>query len=263
MAKKKIPRKHKPTNVEEVIGENPEQVEMFYKVRLDYTTLLNTMIDKGEMAELGTDAVCILLIMRRYTQVYETNDPYCKITKKKIAELTGLSERTVNRKIKKLEEEGYIKTVNQGFKQRNAYVLTEKLLAISQVSGTSDKVLKHTFIPYLRQKRLNEIRYYEKYGVLPPRSPIDVKKAATEFKQYNINVNITNNFGSTIENQVNINVKGDESVDISTLPKWIQDKVIHRINAKAEESTKLLKQEIEDIIETVDQSEKNDNDGEI
>ena len=125
-----------------------EQIEMFYKVRLDYTTILNTMIDSGEMSKLGTDAVCILLVMRRFTQVYDRNDPFCKISKEKIGEFTGLSESTVNRKIKILVENGYVEIINRGHKKRNAYRITEKLLAVSQSGDQNDdKVLTHTFIP--------------------------------------------------------------------------------------------------------------------
>ena len=258
-------KKKRPKKPEQDLDSNPDQVEMFYKARLDYTTILNTMIDKGEMADLGTDCVCILLVMRRHTQVYETNDPYCKISKRKIAELTGLSERTVNRKISILEEKGYVKTRNHGYKKSNSYILTEKILAVAQTDELSDKVLTHRFIPFLRQKRVNEIRYFEKHNILPARSPIDVKRADKEFKNYqnfNININITNNFAPQVQNQVNITVQNENALDLSTLPRWLQDKVLPRINEQAEKSTRSLKEDIQGIIHEAQQEEAGDDDDE-
>lgn len=229
--------------------DNENQVEMFYKVRLDYTTLLNWFIDKGEMAKLGTDAVCILVVLRRFTQAYDKNDPFAKISKEKIAQYTGLSERTVARKIKILEENGYVEVVNRGHRKRNLYKVTEKTLAMATSENQDDKVLEHTYIPLLRDERKREMKYLEKHGHLPANSPIQIKPINFYFNN-TVNITINQNIDKNINATVVINNKTDEDIDIAKLPKWIADKVLPRINAKTSEQSEELRQDIEKTIES-------------
>jgi len=228
--------------------DNENQVEMFYKVRLDYTTLLNWFIDKGEMAKLGTDAVCILVVLRRFTQAYDKNDPFAKISKDKIAQYTGLSERTVARKIKILEENGYVEIINRGHKKRNLYKVTEKTLAMATVDNEQDKVLEHTYIPVLREQRKREMKYLEKHGHLPANSPIQIKPINFYFNN-TVNVTINQNIDKQNITMVTMDTEFNEDIDVSKLPKWIADKVLPRINAKTSEQSEELRKDIQKVID--------------
>ena len=229
--------------------DDDKQLDLFFKVRTDFFTILNTIIDTGEMAKIGTDAMCILLVLRRYTKLYDKKDPFTKISHDKISEFTGLSKSTVQRKIKILEENGYVRIVQRGFKKRNQYVLTEKMLAVSQSETEEDKLLTMDFVPFLMQQRKREIKHFEKHGELPVKSPIRIESINLEFNN-NINITVNNNYGDS----VNIS-SAQEDFDPSILPKWVQEKILPRIKEDLDRKHDELTVEIKKVM---DEASKDD-----
>lgn len=116
------------------------QTELF-EATTTWFHVFRSMIDSGDVKNLGPYAVTVYLVIKAYTN-FSTGRAFPAI--ETIAEKSGVSVAQVKRELKKLEAFGYISTEKKG--RSNVYTLREKV-ELRDKSGRPQAVATWDYLP--------------------------------------------------------------------------------------------------------------------
>ena len=229
-------------------SEDDRQLNLFYKVERNFTKVLNTVVDKHEIAEITCEGLAILVKLKRFTSYYvKTDEAHAYVSFEKMGKIAGLSVSKVQKTVKLLIDKGYIEKLKVQGRRSNTYRITERYYAIAQRDNLTDKLVHAEFIPYLMKRREAELKVLERTGELPESSPMRIETINIQ----NLNVTINNNR----DNAVSITANMDD-IEMSALPKWLQASLFNRLQDKLKEtSDEVSKEALKYIQPPTDQDE--------
>lgn len=127
------------------------QTELF-KAETTWFHVFKSMVDSGDVARMGAEAVTIYLVIKAHTN-FNTGQAFPSI--ETIQEKAGCSKATVMRKLKTLEEFGYITREKIG--RSTIYKLREKV-EITDSEGRPSAVATWDYLPTSVQQAVADLK---------------------------------------------------------------------------------------------------------
>jgi DNA-binding MarR family transcriptional regulator len=156
-----------------------------WKIERRFVRTFFSMVDEMQIAAMGVNAYACLIVIRRHVPMNGSSSFPSAAT---IAKYTALSQATVYKAIKVLEEHGWLVKKKAG--RKNVYSLSEHLFAKStDPEEREDKVLTLPFGVTEWKKREGELKQFEQTGTLPAHSPILIQNATFHITVNNFNDN--------------------------------------------------------------------------
>lgn len=216
-----------------------EQQEFKFATDWSFLKILNTMFDKGFVAQMKPSAFCVLCLLRKSTNPYKKGpQAWSYQSHASMAKTLGITKQTIKTSIDKLEELGWVKKHPRG--RGYAYELTERVYAMSRYDGVEDRILQFPFEPATEQARKREIKTFEKTGRLPPGSPIVIQKIEINNPQIQI---VNHADGSRA---ITIQASMDEIQRDASLKPAIRDRIMSVLESKLLEASHELQDKLPD-----------------
>jgi biotin operon repressor len=216
-----------------------EQQEFKFSTDWGFLKILNTMFDKGFVAQMTPAAFCVLCLLRKNTNPYKKGPPaWSYQSHASMAKVLGITKQTVKTSIDKLEELGWVKKHPRG--RGYAYELTERVYAMSRYDGIEDRILQFPFEPASEQIRKKEIKTFEQTGKLPAGSPIVIQKIEINNPQIQI---VNHADGSRA---ITIQASMEEIRKDTSLKPVIRDRIMSVLENKLLEASHELQNKIPD-----------------
>jgi len=128
-----------------------KQNELF-QAETHWFHIFKSMVDSGDVAAMGAEATTLYLVIKAHTN-FSTGRSFPSV--ETIVEKSGLSKSTVLRKLKTLEEHGYISKERKG--RSNSYTLREKV-EIKDESGRPQAVATWDYLPSSVQQAVADLK---------------------------------------------------------------------------------------------------------
>lgn len=128
-----------------------KQNELF-QAETHWFHIFKSMVDSGDVAAMGAEATTLYLVIKAHTN-FSTGRSFPSV--ETIVEKSGLSKSTVLRKLKTLEEHGYISKEKKG--RSNSYTLREKV-EIKDESGRPQAVATWDYLPSSVQQAVADLK---------------------------------------------------------------------------------------------------------
>ena len=200
----------------------PSQLEFkeFYKTNQGYLTILNTLVDTGQLREISVYGLGILVVLKRYTHLFKTSvDAFPYPSLAKISKVSGISISKVKKTIKDLETKGYLVRVDGTDVESNRWMVNDRYFSESQKADIPDKVIDQPYIPARRKKTQEEVQFWDREGEVPAGAKMVVRPVIIE------NLNITYIQNNNQGDVVNVVPQYAEVKDQKNIPSWLKDKV--------------------------------------
>ena len=194
--------------------------ESFYKTNQGYLTILNSLVDTGQLKDITVYGLGVLVVLKRYTHLFKTSvdaSPYPSLTK--ISKVSGISVSKVKSTIKMLDEKGYIKRVDGTDVDSNRWMVNDRYFSASQKAGEPDKLVDQPYIPARRKKTQDELNFWDREGEVPAGAKMVIRPVIIE------NLNITYIQNNNQGDVVNVVPQYAEVKDQKKIPVWLKDKV--------------------------------------
>ena len=184
-----------------------DQLELF-QFDLTFIKFLRDSVRRGELRELGANAVSVLICLRALAPIQGVS---AYPTRETIMDLTGIGKKGVRAAVVKLEERKYLEVVKAG--RKNIYKLLEKVHLESTRPQVSDQVATIPYGATETRKHFSALATYAKTGELDKASPIIIN-----------NLDLTINYAATGSSAVFINAK-----ELDQIPRGQYRDAVERI----------------------------------
>jgi len=204
--------------------DKPEQLKFkeFYKTNRGYLTILNNLVDSGQLKDITVYGLGILVVLKRFTHLFKTSReayPYPSLTK--ISKVSGVSVSKVKSTIVDLINKGYIEKVWSPETESNRYMVKDQYLSIAQKEESHDKFVATPYLPARKVKTEREMDFWDQHGTIPEGANMKVQPVIIQ----NLNITYINNQNAGDVNVVTVVPQYDELLNQKKIPAWIKAKV--------------------------------------
>lgn len=160
-----------------------------FKADSTWFHLFHTMFTNGDVAKLGPMAFTLYCAIKAHTSF---NTGIAFPSHKRLIELTGMSESSVKRTLKELQDAGYVGTEKKG--RKNYYTLREKII-IKDAHGRPSAVATWDYLPGSVQEAVADLRNVLVTGDLAGAKVVQI---------HHMTVNVNSGSGT----QINVDLSG-------------------------------------------------------
>lgn len=158
------------------------QGELF-KAETTWFHVFKSMVDSGDVAKMGANAVTVYLVIKSYTN-FSTGEAFPSV--ELIAEKSGFGTRQVLRELKTLEENGYLTKEKKG--RRNIYTLREKV-SIVDGDGRPNAVATWDYLPSTVSRAVADLKNVLVTGDLGSAQIIHIERLNVQIGDHNTQIN--------------------------------------------------------------------------